>query len=115
MKRAHSLSAKEIPLVLKSSQKYSSECFYVRFRKNSVGKPKIAFVASKKEFKKAVQRNLAKRRIREAFTPLALNIPPVEAVVFIQKNSLDINFENLKEQAEKFVEYLKSNYLKKAQ
>ncbi len=109
MKRAYSLSAKEVPLIMKDTLKYSCGYFYVRYKDfNDKGGniPKFAFIASKKEFKKAVERNYARRILRESVNSFLDEFPPKAYLFFIQKTSVEIDFKNLKKEVEKFVRYL---------
>lgn len=57
---------------------------------------RIAFIVSTKVFKKAVDRNRAKRRLREAIRMLLPEIPPALHVLFIAKpESKTIEFTQL--------------------
>lgn len=56
----------EILSIFKEKNRLESSDFYVTFRKNQLNKPRFLFVASKKVFKKAVERNRVKRLLRQA-------------------------------------------------
>jgi ribonuclease P protein component len=62
-------SKKAIDRLFKDGKSFRSESLrFVYFRENSsVDELKILFVVSKRNFKRAVDRNLLKRRMREAF------------------------------------------------
>ncbi|MEI8337817.1 MAG: ribonuclease P protein component [bacterium] len=113
MKREYSLSAKEIPFIMKDSHKYSCGFFYVRYKdfndKTESKIPKFAFIASKKDFKKAVQRNYAKRVLKESISPLVKEFSPKAYLFFIQKSVEKADFKDLKKEVEKFLRYLSSN------
>ena len=113
MKRVYSLSAKEIPLIMKDSHKYSCGFFYVRYKEFKESKngniPKFAFIASKKDFKKATLRNFVKRRLRESVNSYLGEFPSKTYLFFIQKSSEEADFKDLKNEVEKFVRYLSLN------
>lgn len=57
-------------------------------------RPVVGIVTSKKALGKAVERNRARRRIREA---LRLgSIPPCKAIVIVNPEALTVDFETLK-------------------
>ncbi len=112
MKRVYSLSAKEIPLIMKDSHKYSCGFFYVRYKDfketEKENTPKFAFIASKKDFKRATLRNFVKRRLRESVTSYLSEFPPKAYLFFIQKSLEEADFNDLKKEVEKFMRYLSS-------
>jgi ribonuclease P protein component len=61
------LKGKEIKDILSKKQEtIKTKTFIAIFQKNNLGKPRFAFIASKKLSKKAVDRNRAKRLLRES-------------------------------------------------
>ena len=113
MKRVYSLSAKEIPLIIKDSHKYSCGFFYVRYKDLKETEkgllPKFAFIASKKDFKKATLRNFVKRRLKEGVNSYLKEFPSKVYLFFIQKSSEEADFKDLKKEVEKFTKYLSLN------
>lgn len=74
--------------------------FQIKYQKRNLEKseslfPQVLFVVSKRYFKKAVDRNLVRRRIKEAYRlnkiPLQNYLSPISslAIVYIAKESLD--------------------------
>lgn len=57
---------REIQGIFKEKTRLDFEDFLVIYKKNNTCKPRFLFVASKKNFKKAVDRNRAKRLLRQA-------------------------------------------------
>lgn len=93
---SYRLSRAEIEFVVKNGKNSHFSSFslkYTYFSSNT--KPKVAFVASKKIFKTAVERNKAKRRAREAFRRVVLDSKPYFMVFFLKKVILDIPFKSL--------------------
>ncbi len=60
------LKNKDILEILRKGKSFKTKNLIVLFRKNNLGKPRFAFVISKRFSKKAVDRNKAKRIIKEA-------------------------------------------------
>ncbi len=80
MKRRFSLLNKDIGEVIKKGQKYQNTLFYSRFLySNSL---KFAFSPTKKLFPKAVDRNRAKRLLKESFSARIMDFLPVYCVIF---------------------------------
>lgn len=65
MPKKHRLLKKQVEMVIKEGKTINSSFFSVKVLKNQENKAKIAFIAPKKMFKKAVLRNKAKRKLRE--------------------------------------------------
>jgi len=60
------LKNKDILEILKKGDSFKTENLIVLFRKNDLGRPRFAFVISRRFSKKAVERNRTKRIIKEA-------------------------------------------------
>lgn len=92
---------------MKNTLKYSCGYFYIRYRnfgeKEQSIIPKFAFIASKKEFKKAVERNFVKRRLKESVNASLKEFPPKAYLFFIQKSATDADFKDLKKEIERFL------------
>jgi ribonuclease P protein component len=58
---------KEFEAVFKGGRHIKSQNFFIKYLANGTDKTRIGFVVSKKVGKRAVDRNKAKRRMREAF------------------------------------------------
>jgi ribonuclease P protein component len=58
---------KEFEAVFKGGRHIKSQNFFIKYLANGTEQTRIGFVVSKKVSKKAVDRNKAKRRMREAF------------------------------------------------
>ena len=95
---------------MKNTLKYSCGCFYVKYKdlEENMDRsiPKFAFIASKKEFKKAVDRNYAKRIIKESVDPFLDEFPSKAYLFFIQKSVVEIDLKDLKKEVKRFVDSL---------
>ncbi len=97
MNRSYSLKRAEIGLVLEKGRLSHFPLFTLRTLTNSEVKSiKVAFVASKKVFPKAVLRNKAKRRSRDAFRQNLSNIKNGHYIFFLKKEVLKADFKDLK-------------------
>lgn len=56
----------QIKDIFKEKTRLDFEDFFVIYKRNNMDEPRFLFVASKKVFKKAVERNRAKRLLRQA-------------------------------------------------
>jgi len=79
---------KNFDLVLRSREKFYSINFVLRFHKNQEANSRFAFVISKKVSKKAVERNLIKRRMSEVIRMSILNIISGYDIIFFAKPSV---------------------------
>lgn len=57
---------REIQGIFREKARLDFEDFFIVYKKNELGQPRFLFVASKRNFKKAVERNRAKRLLRQA-------------------------------------------------
>ena len=85
----------------------------LKFVKNDLLRSRIGFVVSLKVYKKAVERNLLKRRLREIVRALFPNLCSGFDLVFLtQQQALQLDFSQLKEQVEALLK--KAKLLQKA-
>ena len=105
-----SLSSSQIALIMKKGRAYSSGSFLLKTlpetvvlnEKNIESTFLCSFIASKKVFAKAVDRNRAKRRLKESFLEALRNIKeenligvPYQFVFLAKKEVLNNDFTNL--------------------
>jgi len=96
--------------VYKNGKAVSNEFCTVVFCKSKGSTPRIGFSVSKK-LGKAVKRNRAKRRMKEAVALVFLEMSPCHNYVFLPKTlCLDVKFAVLVEKTEKLL--LKAGLLK---
>lgn len=97
------LSKKEIEEVISKGRRASFSSFSVSYIKTSEKKTKFAFVVSKKQYKKAVFRNKAKRRLRDLVRKTEFS---EGNYVFFAKNNINQElFSKLKEEVIKTSKY----------
>jgi ribonuclease P protein component len=88
---------KEFLNLYKKGGFFKNQFFLLKFVKNNLKNSRFGFVVSLKVSKRAVDRNLLKRRMREIIRSLDKNIEDGYDVVFIMNsNSLNIKFVDLK-------------------
>ena len=81
-----------------------SGLYYVLYYQSSL-KIQIAFSVSKK-YGNAVERNYAKRVMREICRPFILTIPCVKIVIVVKKEAKQANFKSLKMDLEKQIQLI---------
>jgi ribonuclease P protein component len=96
------LKRKEFKEVLRKGKGFKEDFLVLKVLKDKQEKKvKIGILVSKKVFKKAVQRNKFKRRLREI---VRMKLPQIKEgikLVFIPLSNIDPEFESLKKKVEK--------------
>ena len=64
-----------------SSGRFGGRCFHLRYRPNALGHARLGLAISKRDSKRAVERNRLKRLLRESFRRIRGELPPVDVVV----------------------------------
>lgn len=106
------LKGKDIKNILSHNKNLlKTKTFIVIYQKNNLGYPRFGFIASKKLSKKAVERNRAKRLLKEA---VRLNFPSIKDlsydIVFIaRKYILNSKLQDVLEDLLSFLKYLREN------
>jgi ribonuclease P protein component len=95
--------------VLRNGVFFASPFFKVKFFPSKFSRPQIAFVARKKIFPKAVQRNHVTRRLRESFRANLEFAPPVCAIFLAKKKCENDDFEKIKKEILRFFTFAKVN------
>ncbi len=70
-------------------------------RANGLDHPRIGFIISKKNIRRAVKRNLVRRIIRESFRLNQNNLPAQDMIVMVRKGADELGNENLHKLAKK--------------
>jgi len=103
-KNTNSLNHKEIEIVLKKGTKRTLDGVrFVFLKKDTFKNTKVSFIVSKKEVKKAHQRNLMKRRARHALKSLDSLPQNLHAVFFLNKKYIETKPIFLKEMFKKLL------------
>ena len=103
----------EINDIVKLKHNYNSFYFFAYWRLNQTG-TRVAITASKKHFKKAYQRNYAKRILREALRPTLINNIPVDIVIIAKAKILDVDFEKIKKDMQEMICFFDKKLKKEA-
>jgi ribonuclease P protein component len=70
-------------------------------RANGLDHPRIGFIISKKNIRRAVKRNLVRRIIRESFRLNQNNLPAQDMIIMVRKGADEVSNENLHKLAKK--------------
>lgn len=80
------LNGKEFSFVFDAAQfKAGNDCLLLLGRSNGRDQARIGFVISKRNVRRAVNRNLIRRIVRESFRRLRQELPPIDVVVMTRK------------------------------
>jgi len=102
------LERKEFKKVLRKGKSFKENFLVAKILKDpEERKVKIGILISKKVFKKAVERNKLKRRLREIVRSKTKGIKEGIKVVFIPLLGIDPEFKNLKDKVEKILKKAK--------
>ncbi|MFH1402083.1 MAG: ribonuclease P protein component [Patescibacteria group bacterium] len=95
--------------VLKFGQNHYFNFFSVKiFKKTAQKNSRIAFVVPKKQFPKATQRNLIKRRGFNAIKDFCDFLPPaVNIIFFLKKDTEKLSFSDLKKEISSALQKIK--------
>lgn len=94
----------EIALIVKGKQKARSDYFYIYFQpSNDIFK--VAISVSKK-YGNAVERNHAKRVLREIIRPKIANYQPMKIVVVVRNELKNASFQTLDELMKQNLDYI---------
>ncbi len=89
-------SDKDFKNVFKNGQISENQFFRVKFLKNQKNFSRFGFIISAKLLRKAVQRNILKRRLRVICRSLLQDLKPnFDIVIWPKKNSAPLNYRDL--------------------
>ncbi|MFL0803430.1 MAG: ribonuclease P protein component [Agarilytica sp.] len=71
--------------------------FLILTKYNDLGHPRLGIIVAKKNIRRAVQRNQAKRAIRESFRHKQHNLPAIDAIVLARRGSEQLAKEQVRE------------------
>lgn len=85
---------KDFDNILKNGQTYFSPSFIFKLQKNNLTVNRFGFIISKKISKKAVLRNLLKRRLREIIRQQLVKLKPGYDIIIIIKKKTEVLSKN---------------------
>ena len=94
------LKASQFSRVFDQATKSSSEFFTILSRENQVKHPRLGIVVAKRRAKRAVDRNILKRIIRESFRLNKNTLPAKDFIVILKRPIKIIKRTNLRLQLE---------------
>jgi len=98
---------KEFQSVMKGGQAAYSPVLMLKYYKNNLDYSRIGIIVSNKVSKKAVRRNLARRRIREILQSMFTQLKPGYDIVFIASPKIVVDDKVVKyKQIEQFLQSL---------
>ncbi len=84
--------------VFNQADKSSSESFIMLFRENNVGFPRTGVVVAKRKAKRAVDRNLIKRIVRDSFRLNKTKLPSYDFIVILKSPITKIRRDKLRKE-----------------
>lgn len=106
---ARLLKAIEYSQVFEQPLKSVDDCFTILWRKNSLDYPRLGLAISKKNAKRAVDRNRIKRLARESFRLETNRLPSVDIVILSRRQTIERSnyriFRSLNKHWEKIIRH----------
>ncbi len=101
-------SSKDIKKILSTGKKLIFKDFIIIFQKNNFGYPRFAFIVSKKVSKRAVDRNRAKRLLREIVRKYYRYISDkgFDIIFIARKSIIDKKLQDLESEFQEFLKTL---------
>ena len=103
------LNAAEYSRVFEQPVKSVDDCFTVLWRKNNLDYPRLGLAISKKNAKRAVDRNRVKRLAREGFRLETSRLPNVDIVILSRRQIVERSnhkiFRSLNKHWEKIIRH----------
>ncbi len=84
-------NASQFTRVFDQATKSSSEFFTILSRENEIGQPRLGVIVAKRHAKRAVDRNIIKRIIRESFRLAKTSLPANDFIVILKRPIKAIN------------------------
>ena len=92
------LNASQFQRVFDQAKKSNCDVFTILSRENSIGHPRLGIVVAKRNLKRAVDRNLVRRIIRESFRLSKAQLPASDFIVILKKPLERVQREQLRQQ-----------------
>ena len=86
---ARLLKATEYSRVFEQPKKSADDCFTILWRNNNLDYPRLGLAISKKNAKRAVDRNRIKRLARESFRLETSHLPSVDIVILSRRQIIE--------------------------
>ena len=103
------LKASEYSRVFENPKKSVDDCFTILWRKSDLDYPRLGLAISKKNAKRAVDRNRIKRLIREGFRQERDRLPSIDIVILSRRRTVEHSnlkiFHSLNEHLEKIIRH----------
>lgn len=91
------LHSSQFQFVFHSPKRIACQCLTILYRNNNDSSPRLGLIVAKKQFKKAVTRNLVKRKCREKFRTTKNLLPNIDIVVLPKKGLMDLTAHEINE------------------
>ncbi len=104
------LTADNYQFVFSKAERFGNRSFTVLARPNGLDHPRLGLAISKKNAKRAVDRNRIKRQFRESFRLNQHNIPCVDIVAMSKQSALSLDNAEMRKQIETQWYFLKKKF-----
>lgn len=106
------LNAENYSYVFSKAQRFGNRSFTLLARENELGFPRLGLAISKKNAKRAVDRNRIKRQIRESFRLNQHDLPGIDIIAMSKPNALLLNNKEMRKQIDKQWYFMNKKFAK---
>ncbi len=104
------LSADHYKNVFAKAQRFGNHSFTLLVRKNELAHPRLGMAISKKNAKRAVDRNRIKRIFRESFRNNQHNLPCVDIIAMSKPSALKLDNREMREQIDRQWHFIRKKF-----
>jgi len=106
------LSAEDYQFVFASAQRFGNHSFTILVRENSLNYARLGLAISKKNSKKAVDRNRIKRKFRESFRMNKNKLPNVDIIAMSRQSANLLDNKEMQTQIELQWHFIQKKFTK---
>lgn len=97
----------DFDMVFKQGRSKALRYFFIRYKENQLGHPRIGIIVSNKVSKKATERNTLKRRIREIIWKVHLSLGTTDIIIIAKQGSVNTGYSDIEKDIQNIVHIIK--------
>lgn len=97
----------DFDIVFKQGRSKALRCFFIRYKENQLGHPRVGIIVSNKVSKKATERNILKRRVREIIWKVRSSLGEVDIIIIAKRGSVNTSYSDNEKDIQNIVHIIK--------